>query len=131
MRCQLDGLALRHSIELGDNQWEEKLVVFHHRLSRGISEDVDQWESLHKAFHMCLLEACNLPILLSYCDQLYDQNIRYRFLAKTSVDYSSRDVRKEHQDILNATFNRNANLASDLLLEHYSKTGCFLAATSC
>ena len=126
LRCTLDDLALRKSIELGDNEWEERLVLNHHRLSRANQEDFDHWENLHKAFHMCLMEACDSPILLSYCNQLYDQNIRYRFLAEAAVNYAKRDVRHEHESIMNAAINRDADLASQLLLKHYTDTGAFL-----
>ncbi|EAQ64296.1 transcriptional regulator, GntR family protein [Marinomonas sp. MED121] len=126
LRCTLDDLALRKSIELGDNDWEERLVLNHHRLSRANQEDFDHWESLHKVFHLCLMEACDSPILLSYCSQLYDQNIRYRFLAEAAVNYAKRDVRNEHESIMNAAINRDADLASKLLLKHYTDTGTFL-----
>lgn len=126
LRCTLDDLALRKSIELGDTEWEERLVLNHHRLSRASQDDFDHWENLHKAFHMCLMEACDSPILLSYCNQLYDQNIRYRFLAEAAVNYAKRDVRHEHESIMNAAINRDADLASKLLLKHYTDTGAFL-----
>lgn len=126
LRCTLDDLALRKSIELGDNDWEERLVLNHHRLTRAKQEDFDHWETLHKAFHICLMDACDSPILLSYCNQLYDQNIRYRFLAEAAVNYAKRDVRNEHEGIMNAAINRDADLASQLLLKHYTDTGAFL-----
>jgi len=127
LRCNLDDIALRNSIEHGDEDWEEQLVLLHHRLSRADINDFDHWESLHKNFHMCLFQACTSPILVSYCYQLYDQNIRYRFLAEKSSSYKSRQVKDEHFQILEATINRDADLASELLIAHYKKTGAFLA----
>lgn len=126
LRCKLDDMALRASIELGNSDWEEALVLSHYRLKRADMADFDQWETLHKTFHMSLLNACNSSILLSYCSQLYDQNIRYRFLAESSTNYKSRNVTDEHQHILDATINRDADLASQLLLQHYTSTGEFL-----
>ena len=84
-------------------------------------------ERLHKAFHIKLLQACDSPVLLKFCNQLYDLNIRYRFLAGESVQYASRDVGAEHTVILNATIERNATAAVDALLDHYRQTGVFLA----
>lgn len=127
LRCNLDDIALRNSIKHGDEAWEEELVLLHHRLSRADINDFDHWESLHKSFHMCLFKACNSPILVSYCYQLYDQNIRYRFLAEKSTGYKSRQVKDEHSQILEATINRDADLASELLISHYKNTGAFLA----
>lgn len=127
LRCNLDDIALRNSIKHGGEDWEEELVLLHHRLSRADINDFDHWESLHKKFHMCLFQACTSPILMSYCNQLYDQNIRYRFLAEKSSTYKSRQVKDEHSQILEATINRDANLASELLIAHYKNTGAFLA----
>lgn len=128
LRCELDDLALRKSIELGDSQWEENLVILHHRLSRADISDFESWEAMHKSFHMALIGECNSPILLGYSNQLYDQNIRYRFLAERSTNYQSRNVSDEHTKLLNATIERNAELASKLLVNHYHSTGKFLAS---
>jgi len=126
LRCQLDDIALRKSIELGDTEWEEQLVLAHHRLSQASRDDLIQWESLHKSFHSTLLSACGSPILLRFCDQLYDLNIRYRYLAGKSMRYSNRNVEEEHQEILDAAIQRDAALSSKRLLQHYSFTGEFL-----
>ena len=126
LRCQLDDIALRSSIRLGNTQWEENAVLAHHRLTKSNRSNLGDWESLHKEFHQSLLLACDSPILLRFCDQLYDLNIRYRFLAGKSESYSSRDVADEHSAILAASIKRDANEASRKLLEHYSLTGQFL-----
>lgn len=126
LRCQLDDIALRSSVRLGDTNWEENAVLAHHRLTKSNRSDLEKWESLHKQFHQSLLLGCDSPILLRFCDQLYDLNIRYRFLAGKSAAYSSRDVADEHSAILEASIRRDANEASRRLLEHYSLTGEFL-----
>ena len=127
LRCQLDDIALRKSINAGDTEWEEQLVLAHHRLSQADRTDTHRWEQLHKAFHIALLQACGSPILLKFCDQLYDLNIRYRFLAGQSLQYGKRNVEREHAEILDAVLNRDADLAAKKLLEHYQRTGDFLA----
>ncbi|RKF14563.1 GntR family transcriptional regulator [Alginatibacterium sediminis] len=127
LRCELDVLALRKSIELGDSNWEEQLVILHHRLSRANIDDFESWESQHKAFHMALIGECQSPILLGYSEQLYDQNIRYRFLAEKTIDYKKRNISDEHTQILNATIERNADKAATLLVNHYNSTGGFLS----
>lgn len=128
LRCQLDVLALRKSIELGNSEWEENLVILHHRLSRADISDFSAWETMHKAYHMALIGECNSPILLGYSNQLYDQNIRYRFLAERTSNYKSRNVSDEHSKILNATIERDAELASQLLIKHYHSTSNFLVS---
>jgi DNA-binding GntR family transcriptional regulator len=122
LRCDLDALALGLSIDKGDSAWEEKLVLCHHYLSRTSIDDHDEWESRHKDFHMCLIEACDSPILMDYCSQLYDKNIRYRFLAETSPSYKKRDVRHEHEEIFDAVIGRDKKAATKHLLQHFSGT---------
>lgn len=127
LRCILEDIALRDSIASGDQAWEEALVLSHHHLVRTDRSDVETFEERHKAFHMMLLSACQSPILLKFCDQLYDLNVRYRFLAVRSEGYSQRDVEAEHKAILDAALDRDAARASSELLAHYTKTGAFLA----
>jgi len=129
LRCQLETMALRSSIESGSTEWEESLLLAHYRLSRIPREETDNFERQHKVYHMTLLEACNSPILMRYCSQLYDLNIRYRNLAGKSVDYGSRDVAGEHAEILQATIERDADRACLVLLNHYEKTGQLLVSS--
>ena len=127
LRCNLEDLAVRQSIDRADQEWEEKLVLAHHYLARSDRQQTGEFEARHKNFHMALLAACGSPILMRFCSQLYDLNVRYRYLAGTSKSYGSRDVEAEHRAILDSVVNRNANLASELLVAHYRNTGAFLA----
>lgn len=126
LRCALEEMALRESIANGGEGWEEALVLAHHRMMREPRENVEEFEALHKTFHMALLNACQSPVLLKFCNQLYDLNIRYRYLAGRVLAYSKRDISKEHTDILNAAVDRDADRACTLLLAHYRNTGAFL-----
>jgi len=128
LRCALGDIAVRGSIRQGDSAWEEALVLIHHRLARADRDDVEQWETLHKDFHMGLLSACGSPLLLRYCSQLYDLNIRYRYLAGQADAYAARDITGEHQELLDAVLNRDADLAAQRLIAHYTRTGSYLAA---
>ncbi len=76
---------------------------------------------------MALLAQCNGPILLKFCSQLYDLNIRYRYLAGSSMHYKRRDVSSEHESIMNAAIHGDADFASEYLLQHYRETGAFLS----
>ncbi len=131
-RCWLEERALRESIKEGDANWEESLILLHHRLKRAPRSVGEQnfvsnvdWEAHHKKFHMALLSACGSSILIKICDQLYDQNIRYRNLVGPTA-YPSRDVASEHDSILHHVLERNADLAVADLVAHYTKTGDFL-----
>ncbi|MCO4841232.1 MAG: GntR family transcriptional regulator [Rhodobacteraceae bacterium] len=126
LRCELEDMALRQSIAGQTLEWEESVVLSHHRMIRAHKTGDEAFEDLHKAFHMALLASCDAPILLKFCSQLYDLNIRYRYLAGSALNYKRRDVSKEHEGIMNAAISGDADLASEQLLNHYRKTGAFL-----
>lgn len=129
LRCVLEDMALRQSISHANAEWEEELVLAHHRMKRSSAEgDVAAFEVTHKAFHMALLGNAMSPILMRYCDQLYDLNIRYRYLAAAGTNYCKRDVASEHADILDATIAGDADAASAALINHYRVTGDYLEA---
>ena len=64
-------------------------------------------------------------MLLKYCDQLYDQNIRYRQLSGAKA-YPKRDIAEEHSAICDSVLARDADLAAELLIKHYRHTSRFL-----
>jgi len=127
LRSQLEEIALRRSISSGGSDWEENLVLVHHRLNRPSRSNPEAWEAAHRKFHTALLDACGSPILLRFCDQLYDLNVRYRFLAGQSTRYEERDIDAEHAAILAAAIARDADSACESLLNHYRLTGEFLS----
>lgn len=125
-RCWVEGRALRLAIERGDKLWEERIVLAHYRLSRTArpdnpsSGDNVEWERNHKSFHISLVSACGSEVLLRLCRQLYDENNRYRFLSRS---YKRPEVYAEHEQIAQAVLARDADLAVQRLVEHYTRTG--------
>ncbi len=127
-RCWVEELALRESIKSANTEWEEQLILIHHRLKRAPrnTEAADkEWEAQHKRFHMALLSGCGSSLLQKFCDQLYDQNIRYRNIARPA-SAPKRDIGSEHDAILNHVLDKNADKAVSELVKHYTKTGEFL-----
>lgn len=127
LRTLLESMALRSSIERGDEAWEAEVLAAHHRLSkledrRWNAADSEQWERWHRTYHGALVRACGGPILLQFCEQLNDMNDRYRrlFLAAHNFD---RDVAGEHRAIAEATLARDAGEACRLLERHIQRTG--------
>ena len=52
------------------------------RHTRGAKNLIDEdWEQLHRAFHVSLISACGSPLLLSFCQGLYNHFDRYRRIA--------------------------------------------------
>ncbi len=127
LRCNLEELALRDSLAHCDRAWEDALVLAHHHMAQVDQGNLEGFEAQHKRFHMAILAACQSPILLRFCDQLYDLNVRYRYLAGKSKSYGRRDVKAEHRAILEAAVKREVDQLSTRLMAHYRKTGAFLA----
>lgn len=126
LRCTLEDMALRNSIARADTEWEERLVLDHHHMKKASQQGTAPFEAAHKKFHMALLSSSGLPMLERFCSQLYDLNIRYRYLAAGSATYQKRNIAAEHQDILDAALAHDADLASERLLSHYRRTGEYL-----
>lgn len=126
LRCTLEDLALRQSIAAATQSWEENVVLSNHRMARARANKAPDFEQLHKAFHMALLANAPSQILLKFCGQLYDLNIRYRYLAAKTIGHRNRDVGDEHDQIMKAAIEGDADKASRRLLRHYRKTGSYL-----
>lgn len=125
LRCALEDMALRQSIAQATPEWEERLVLTHHRMKRAAG--TAGFEDAHKDFHMALLSNAASPILERYCSQLYDLNIRYRYLAAAGANYQRRDISAEHEEVLDAAVQRDADATSAALISHYRLTGAYLA----
>lgn len=127
LRVLLESMALRTSIEKGDDAWEADVLAAHHRLTKYESRresaiEKEHWETWHRTFHDALIRACESPILLQFCHMLHDMNDRYRriFLAAHKFD---RDVGSEHRAISDAALSRDPKTACALLEAHIERTG--------
>lgn len=127
LRCTLEGKALRQSMKHASDEHSETLILAFHRMTRVPNTDPERFEQRHKAFHMALIGNCGSPLLLRFCDQLYDLNIRYRYIAGASSNYDGRNVADEHQQIMDAVLGGDARKAEKLLISHYRATGSFLS----
>ena len=127
-RCWLEEIALRKSIDSRTPEWEEQLVLAHHRLSRtprslSSKEFVNNptWEPLHRAFHGALISNCGSRWLIGFCEQLADQLYRYRQLSLKRV-FPKRHEGDEHQTIVDAAIAGDADRAVAFLQSHYQRT---------
>ena len=130
-RIWIEEIAIKKSMENKDGleQWEENLILLNHRLSKKDwtekynPENDDSWEMIHKKFHISLISRSCSDYLTKFCEQLYYQNLRFRFLLiKNKKNYLARNVNKEHQDILNAVISRDIVSAQKNLVKHYKVT---------
>ena len=127
-RIWVETLALRKSMERKNPEWEERIVLGLHRLSkmpRSLSttryDENPEWEKLHRVFHMALIGNCGSRWLIGFCEQLYDQAYRYRQLAVKAA-YKSRNELAEHRAIVNAIVAADADAACAALQAHFTKT---------
>lgn len=127
MRSANEALAVSMAIERGGVDWESRVLAAHHTMGRIPKRDKDgrinpEWAAAHQRFHYELLSACGMPMLLDLCGTLSDLQQLYNRWASRSTDWSGRNLSKEHQAILDAALDRDAERAARLLAEHYEGT---------
>ena len=142
-REEIEGVALRRAIAEGDVAWESRLLAAHHRLERtpivdpgdgdsaseGSSRRVgEDWVTAHSCFHRTLLEGGTNTRLKSIASSMRDASELYRQWAFSLGSDSNRDVAAEHAAILEATLERDADLAVALLRAHIRRTTTALLA---
>jgi DNA-binding GntR family transcriptional regulator len=131
-RTAVESLALEQAIARRSPAWEESVVLAMHRLSRtprslrdDSYEENPEWERLHRQFHRALLAGCESPLLLGFCEQLYEQAYRYRQLAARKA-YRQRNELDEHEALSKAAMGGDLVRARELLAAHYERTAGFL-----
>lgn len=131
-RCWVEGLALRESMANATAEWEEALLVAHHRLDRTPRsldpdhfENNPEWERQHRNFHALLIGNCASRPLIGFCEQLADRLHRYRSMSSRKA-FGVRNVAEEHANILKAVLARQTDEAIRLLQRHYEQTADFI-----
>lgn len=124
-RCWLEEIALRESINNGDSEWEERIVLAFHWLAHAARNGGElskttspEWEEHHREFHQALISACNSKILMDFCAELSQRSFRYRNLAEV-VEYRDSHELDEHEELQQAVLDRDADRAVELLHKHY------------
>ena len=112
LRIMLECEAIRESIRRGDDEWEASIVGASHRLAKVESGDqvFPEWELRNQEFHEALIPACDSTWFLKIRGTLYEQHKRYRLISILEHD-ASRDVRAEHQAIMEAVLERDEKRA--------------------
>lgn len=125
-RIDLEGLALRRAIELGDADWEEGVRAAHAELAAvplpppgDPGPEFERWRTLHQRYHLALVAGCRSEWLLRFRHILFEQSERYRFLA---YGVQPRDIEGEHRTIMQATLARDAEAAVKALSDHLALT---------
>ncbi|HEX3930846.1 MAG TPA: GntR family transcriptional regulator [Nocardioides sp.] len=130
VRVLIEGAAVKDAIDHADVEYETRVIASHHRLSRTpqwadeqsqtVTED---WARAHAQFHAALLSACTSPRLVEMAASLRETAELYRRWSSTfNASRLRRDVAGEHQALMQAALDRDADLCSRLAGEHINKT---------
>lgn len=126
VRTHNDTFGLRLAIERGDLEWEDLVITTHHRLSRVPRRDPQlpavtrlEWTDAHRAFHLALLSACHIEIVQQVAAIAFDSTELYRRWAAPSFEPAHSDIDHEHEQIMRATLDRDADRAVEHLSNHY------------
>jgi GntR family transcriptional regulator, carbon starvation induced regulator len=125
-RQEIECLAARKAVQIGNLDWESKMIATFHKLSRTSPptspEATTVWADAHRAFHEAIVAGCDSPWLVRLCGLLYDKSERYRNLTYRSAVSAERNNTNEHNELLNAALDRDADKLCNLLTAHFEKT---------
>ncbi|QKR99792.1 FCD domain-containing protein [Sphingomonas sp. CL5.1] len=128
LRCDIEEIALRRSVAEGDAAWEASVLATAHRLRRTprVIDDAPNldWLAQHESFHRALVNGASSPRLLMLNSQLYQQLERYRVLAWKAD--RARDVDAEHQGLVDAALDRDADALVRQARAHFEKTAVLI-----
>jgi DNA-binding GntR family transcriptional regulator len=123
-RTLLECAAVRDSIQLGDDEWEARVVSAYHKLSRAeerLAQDpvglFDEWEERNRDFHQALTSACPSRWILRFQGLLYRQAERYRRLSAVTPNVPA-IVHEEHRAIFEAVMDRDVAKADQVMAQH-------------
>ncbi len=109
--------ALRTAIEKGNDEWEAGVVASYHLMARVEERSLadgsgswEEWELLHRKFHEALTSGAHSVWSGKFLRVLYDQGDRYRRLYRPE-EVVVPEIHDDHKRILEATLDRNADLA--------------------
>jgi DNA-binding GntR family transcriptional regulator len=126
VRIELESRCLELAIMRGDIVWESGVLSAYHLLSHTRLEAEQGgvnpvWTARHDDFHDSLISACDSRWRLRLRGVTYLQAERYRRMTRPKM-LERRDVDAEHRAIMEATLQRNAPLACELMGRHLRTT---------
>ncbi|BBQ03246.1 GntR family transcriptional regulator [Caballeronia zhejiangensis] len=129
VRQRIESDALRDAIESCNLAWEGTVLAAFHQVNSihpYMSDDPAKmnpaWERAHEIFHTTLIAGCRSKWLKQFASTLRVQTARYRHQSIRSAHAPSRDVAKEHEEIVRAVLAHDADRACGLLSEHFART---------
>jgi DNA-binding GntR family transcriptional regulator len=129
LRAEIEALALRWSIERGDETWEDgvrtalaDLLATPRADPTSDPEQFQNWAEAHAAFHRALASGCGNRHLLDTREILFGASELYRRWSREAKGEDEREVEAEHAAIAEAALARSAERAVALLHDHIRVT---------
>jgi len=124
VRSETEALAIKLSIEKGDEHWESFVLASFNILSKypgssGRELFDPDYEKRHRTFHYSLYAACGSPILLGSLAQFDNQWTRYRLLSGRYMS-QRRNISREHELLKLAVLSRDSEKAVHAIQRHIS-----------
>lgn len=126
LRCEIESIACRRSVERGGIEWESGLVAAQYKLRVTSARFAETGEisieflDAHAAFHAALAAAAGNARLLAMRAQLYDQYQRFR--AFFSQFAGRRHLAADHDKLAELALARDVDGLVTLMVEHLSET---------
>lgn len=114
-RALVEGEAIRLAVLNATDETLSEAAEYAQRFSS--ETDTAQWAQLNRQFHFALYKPCNRPYYLQVVSQSIDKVARYLRAQLVLTDGIER-ARREHNAILQAALDRDADLASELTRAH-------------
>ncbi|MCO6384396.1 MAG: GntR family transcriptional regulator [Vannielia sp.] len=122
LRLLLERHALRRSVEVGDIEWEARVVSTYHKLHSvetqlvaGEEVPVSSWVQYDWDFHHAIISACDSPALMASHSGAFDRYMRYHLLA---LSFRGADVARQHEALRDLVLARDIAGAEALLTDH-------------
>lgn len=122
-------LAIGMAIDLGDDAWEERVVVQLHRSVKvpkamldGDPQARERWQRAYWEFHGQLLSGCGSPLMLQLLGDIGFRLERYVNLFADLETDRKRDTHAEHREIVDAVVARDKKRTL-ALIDRYFATG--------
>ena len=124
LRCLLEPLALRKSLEHVDDAWRAQVQQAYELIFTITSDEqheVVAAEEANRAFHQALYARCESRWLLNIVSMLFDHCIRYRFLSFNQRG-GGEGIQAEHRAIYEACMRGDRDAAVLALEQHIRGT---------
>ena len=122
-------LALSMAMDLGDDAWEERVVVQLHRSAKapkvlpgGDPQELERWQRAYGEYHAALLSGCGSPLMMQLLGDTGARLERYVYLFADLESDRERDTHAEHREIVDAVVARDKDRAL-ALINRYFATG--------